>query len=223
MLDVVCVLKTGNFKNRQLNISYNKHHVKWLKDQFERYLTVPHKFICLTDIADEIDFCETRPLISNLPGWWSKIELFRPNLFPNKTLYLDLDMVIVGNIDEFAEHPHKFTMLRDVNNPTKGIGSAIIAWEGDYSFIYNNFMKDPKRYIQEGSINNKNWGDQGFIASQNVVQEYWQELFPDKIHSYKKNLLDGKLLPKTKLVAFHGEPKPQDVDYEWIPPFPLGV
>jgi hypothetical protein len=75
---IACVLKSGLFKpwgHKDYTVQYGPHHVLWLREQFARQLSAPHRFICLTDM--DIPGVEPRPLRDDLPGWWSKMELFR--------------------------------------------------------------------------------------------------------------------------------------------------
>jgi len=62
------------------------------------------KFWCLTNIKTKIKDCNSIELKYNLPGWWSKLELFRDDLpFRGRTLYLDLDVLICNHIDKIIE------------------------------------------------------------------------------------------------------------------------
>jgi alpha-N-acetylglucosamine transferase len=72
-----------------------------IKKMVSRNLTIPYNFVCLsnTDVP-----CERIPLIHDWPGWWSKIELFRPGLFEDWVLYLDLDVLIMQNIDDLVKY-----------------------------------------------------------------------------------------------------------------------
>ena len=92
-LQVILVLKSGG--------DFNPDHVTRLLTQIEKHLTVPHKVFCLTDYPGiSSGAIEGIPLLDNLPGWWSKIEIFRT--FTN-ALYFDLDTTILGDINFLAE------------------------------------------------------------------------------------------------------------------------
>ena len=213
MTTIACVLKTGVWKNRHMKITYSAKHVRWLQGMVTRFCPVPYRFVCLTDT--QIDGVETLPLKDNLPGWWSKMELFRE--FQN-CFYLDLDTVLVGDISEIVNHPHKFSALRNFSRTpdTKRMGSAVMAWNGDYRFLYDRFMHAPKRHMAECSSSNK-WGDQGFICHElNWAFDRFQDLFPGQIVSYKVHCKDG-VPPGASVVCFHGKPKPWDITRDWIP------
>ena len=56
----------------------------------------PHQFHCLSNVKLPI---ATIQLKHNWIGWWSKVELFRPNLFSGPVFYLDLDIIICKNFE----------------------------------------------------------------------------------------------------------------------------
>jgi hypothetical protein len=197
MLTVACVLKSGG--------DYGPEYVERLRDGVAANLSIPYKFVCLTDL--DLDLCETIQLINDLPGWWSKIELFR---LRGPVLYFDLDTVIGGNLDKIAAYPHEFTMLREFK--PKGwapgaYGSGVMAWCGDYEFILDNFTDStPARY----NTANK-WGDQAYIFDQKKTVDLFQEIFPAKFASYKWTPPDQK--QQAAVVCYHGQPRPQQTGW----------
>jgi hypothetical protein len=171
---------------------------------------------CYTDRQHSIPIdsgINFKPLNSNLRGWWPKLSLFaRVELMSSPTLYLDLDTVITGNIDkicEYVEKCNKFTILRDFYRP-EGYGSGMMAWNGDYSYIWSEFCKNPI-----GIINKYNgvMGDQWFMQDMVKDANLWQDQFKDEIVSYKVDCVNGRP-EKAKVVCFHGEPRPHDVGWK---------
>ena len=135
-LTVICVLRSSP--------EYDASWVEKLKNGVERNMTVPHVFKCLSDV--EVP-CERIPMVEDWPGWWSKIELFRPGVITGKTLYLDLDTVILSNIDHLTNFKHDFAMMRNLNAPYMP-GSAVM-WFGKppSSEVYDRFKKDPHNSV----------------------------------------------------------------------------
>ena len=76
MITVTTVLKTGSV--------YDYTWVDKLKRSLERHLKIPYKFLPLSDYQHPYSHYS---LIQDNPKYWNKIELFRPNLFNQKTLY----------------------------------------------------------------------------------------------------------------------------------------
>ncbi len=211
---IACVLKTGVWKNRFINVSYSVKHVRWLQNMVNKFCGTGHDFVCLTDA--EIPGVKTIPLRDNLPGWWSKMELFREF---DDCFYIDLDTVLVGDISELLNYNHKFTALRNFSSVVSSnrMGSAIMAWKGNYKFIYDAFMKDQQKHIKEYTTSEK-WGDQGFINGQLQGKfDRWQDLFPGCIVSQKTNMKNNVLPQGALIVCFHGTPKPWEVKADWIP------
>ena len=169
-------------------------------------LYIKHDFVCLSDTEVPCDRIE---LQDNLPGWWSKLELFRKGLFDTKVLYFDLDTVFMGNIDLLAEYDHSFSMLRGFREATVNRrASGIMAWNGDYSFIYDNFKKLTPEQIAEIKM------DQKFIKAQleehNIEPDVVQEILPGVV-SYKNDCRKKKIRPeKLSIICFHGKPRPHE-------------
>lgn len=63
-MKIVTVLRSGG--------DYNHEHVQWLYKQLPDDI----EKICFTDLT--IPGVQTIKLTENLPGWWSKIEIFDP-------------------------------------------------------------------------------------------------------------------------------------------------
>src|SRR3990172_3781810 len=85
----VTVLKTGG--------EYTESHVEWLQRQ------VQETVYCLTDSNQAMAGVVRIPLLLNLPGWWSKMEMFSMTSAPD-FLYADLDTVFLNGIPpEFKE------------------------------------------------------------------------------------------------------------------------
>jgi hypothetical protein len=162
--EIRCVLKTGG--------PYTALYVKRLKKAVENNCNWPFSFLCLTD-DPSIDFCPVTPLKHGWPGWWSKIELFRPDLPQVPVLYLDLDTIIIGNIDKLVSlsDTELFIALRGFNHKFKKAGmenfaSGIMAGAFyNYTHVYAEFCRNPMKNMNQPR---ENWmhGDQVFIADQ---------------------------------------------------------
>lgn len=215
MRTIACVLKTGVWRNRHMRVEYGPDHVRWLRDQFPRYVGTAYRFVCLSDIP--IAGVDVIPLRDDLPGWWSKLELFREL---EDAFYVDLDTVIVGDITRMVKHKHKFTVLRNLSSKQEGrIGSGVMAWRGDYSHLYRTFMADPQRHMAE-CVTPAKWGDQGFIQQvqrEHGGWEYFQDLWPGRIQSFKTDLRYGDPGKDCRIVCFHGEPRPWASGKSWVP------
>lgn len=199
MVEVVaCVYKTGG--------DYSLEYVKRLRDGVKKNCNRP--FVCLSDDFGAKEYCdEYIPLVNGWDGWWSKIELF--NNF-DSALYFDLDTVINGDIQELCDYDHKFTMLSDFNKKNTRPASGVMAWNGDYRYIYDRFsMNLTKKY----SAKNNLWGDQGYINDVlDKDPDRFQDIFPSRFASYKWDRPIKKR--KASVVCYHGKPRPHETGWK---------
>lgn len=196
LVTVVCVLRSGG--------DFTPEYVERLKNGIDANLS-GHRFVCLSDCDVP---CERVPLVTDWPGWWAKVELFR---LTGKILYFDLDTIITGSLQEIADYPHKFTMLRDVGRYSRS-ASGMLAWQGNYSRLYDSFSSDliPKYMDHARGAAGGPWGDGGYI-SDHVEHEIFQDLFPGQIVSYKwqrKTERQG-----ARVVCYHGPPRPHETGW----------
>lgn len=225
MVTFLTVLKSRNPGNDYgMHVGYSIYYPEYvyaLQAQIEKHYNKPHRFVCLTDF--EGMKCETIKLENNLPGWWSKLEIFRPELVTGSNydifVYLDLDTCIVGDITELVEYPHKFSALSQVDSETvagrdKGnrFASGIMAWRGDYYEIYKSFMFNPVFYMNKHSKD----GDQSFLSKFLPDFKPVQEI-TSGIINYKFELRDKENLPKdANIIYFHAQHKPWRLNHGWI-------
>ena len=157
---IVCVYRMGK--------DFSPEYVYKLRNAVQRH-SQDQDFVCLTNDSN-LD-CDKAMLKHNWPGWWSKIELFRPDIGLRNAVYLDLDTVILANIDELINLANKvlFSPLRGFNQKfacpgKRNFASGVMI--GDFCRfpeVYSTFVENPG----EGMKKRGKWrhGDQGFIAS----------------------------------------------------------
>ncbi|WP_112874413.1 hypothetical protein [Paracoccus endophyticus] len=101
---------------------YGAADVNNLARGVRRHLARPHRFICLTDDAAGLDAgIEALPLpdLRLPPGSgdtrWRKLALFGRDLhgLAGTALFLDLDLVVIGNLAPFFDHPGAVCVIRD--------------------------------------------------------------------------------------------------------------
>jgi len=209
MLAIGTVLKTGG--------EFNWSQAAILRDSVARNMprTIPYKFRVLTNDREASDPVK---LEYNLPGWWSKMELFRPEVRESwgDTLYFDLDTAIVGGLGDIATvcnaRPN-FTVLRDFYR-SNGYGSGMMFIPAKLTEPWAKF--DVEIIPEYASAN---LGDQQFLEKFPAVR--WQDLVPRQIHSFKPAAFPGATLggkPKdARVVCFHGKPRPWETKANhWI-------
>lgn len=205
MLHVVCI-RAGEV--------FSPAYVVNLKDMVVRNVQegFPGRFVCFTDRPDELPAdIETAPLPADLPGWWSKLALFRDGLFPegDRVLFFDLDTVITGSIDKLVAYDGDFAILRDFYRPN-GLQSSVMAWEaGEQTEIWESFER-------AGCPMDNPGGDQAWIERVGCLgwMRRWQTLFPGMFVSYKQT---HGIPAEASVVVFHGKPRPHEVTEGWVP------
>lgn len=158
------------------------------------------KFVCYTDDPTGLDDCiETRELPKELEGWWGKLYLF--SQLKEKTLFLDLDTVIVGGLDDIVAYDGDFAILRDFYRPN-GLQSSFMLWNGDHSYIWDKWVEAGQPRVDGG--------DQAWIEKTVTKFDIWQDLYQGDFVSYKANHCQDKFPKGSKVVIFHGNPRPHE-------------
>jgi hypothetical protein len=179
-------------------------------------LTLPHQFVCLSNVHVKGVGCI--PLEDDLPGWWSKIELFKHDF--GRTLYLDLDTLPVGSLDEIVNYPAEIAfspphhVLVGQPEPTKRPGlniryqTSCMVWTPPAGVeIFKCFHESTMRRLN---------GDQDWIAELNPGYA----LMPKEWFGKIKHCPDG---PKHDMkVVFGGAVKNDDSNYKWVKDVWLG-
>lgn len=93
-----------------------------------------------------------------------------------------------------------------------------MSWgQGNLRTVYTDFLKNPKMIM-----NNFRRGDQEWIEEKNPKIDFFQDMFPKEIVSYKKDctLKGSRTEPSiagcVKIVCFHGIPKPHQIKFACI-------
>lgn len=191
MINIVCVLRAGG------KVGYDSSWVTKLKNSVARNLSIPHRFICLSDCDVP---CDRIPLDEIGAGFWAKLQLFKSNMFTDPVLYIDLDTVICKNIDDIVNcvKDEKFVMWYETDK--KIHSSALMYWNGDYSYIWELYNRDPEHW-QALYAHPPLYGDQAVI-SEHVEHKTFLDLCPTKwfhIASKKDSFLD---LSDVKMLMF---------------------
>ena len=203
MLNVVCV-NQGNYLGR------GKEYVEKLCDMVFRNTSKEFNFICFTDDDQSYDpMVQKRPIPKECKGWFAKLFLFSKEAdLKGRTFYFDLDTIINGNLDEYFEYKGKFAILRDFYRPD-GYGSGLMAWQEGYGeHIWNAFKNLNYPEIQGG--------DQSFIEKFVKDADILQDVFPGIIKSYKGDDCERWPPNGSKIICFHGTPRPHEVSGSWI-------
>ena len=157
---VCCVWVRGN-------VPFSLQYVVTLRRMVQRNLSVPHRFVCLTDRRGRIPGIEMIHVNSpkGMFGWWSKIELWKPGRFEGRVMYLDLDTLVVRSLDPIVSFDSKMALIPDAgtfvsrkHQLVKRFNSSVMVWDagmGDELFTQWNI-----------GVTKRLHGDQDWIGEQ---------------------------------------------------------
>ena len=208
-MKIMTVLKSGG--------EYKPEHVQALQRQCSGYAPI-YEFQCLTDMP--VPGVDCIPLKYGYPGWWSKLEMFRPDV-KGDLFFMDLDTILVGPLDDIlaACTGQRIIVLRDFYRDGKrlraGVGSGLMYLpEGCRAEPWRFFQVNPRAHMQA-----MHKGDQQLLEllwGKDVPT--WQDIVPGQVVSYKVHCCQGFQLggapiyrgvPEgARIICFHGQPRP---------------
>lgn len=198
---------------------YQPLQVQVLHRQAQKYAPWAD-FLCLSDVP--VPDVPTAPLKTKWPGWWSKMELFDPEL-KGDFLFVDLDTVFVGDLEDVLT-VGKLTVIGDFYREHLGATSAVqsglmwLPWE-DRAEVWEYFMRDPEWNMKSClRRDGTDAGDQMLLEHLWLKKAArWQVELPGQVISYKRHCcrsilgqgLVYKGVPETaRVICFHGRPRP---------------
>lgn len=210
--NIALVLKTGGD-------TYDHRYVNTLAANIRKNVSLKFNLAVLTDNSDGLNpnlVDEIIPLKHNYHGWWSKIELFRPDIFTGRVFYMDLDTVVVNNIDEMVKFNSMFAGIRDLYHHTF-LQTGVMSWDSAHNHqLYEDFVPRSKMIMAQYRE-----GDAKWIRENLYNYDYLPDEFPGRIVSYKAHCLnkstgDVKIPKDASIVCFHGKPRPHTVTHPTI-------
>ena len=202
---------------------YNHEFVNRLYYSILKHTKNKTRLICFTDDISGINdnvVCKDLPEIK-LPKQismtpWRKLSVWQEPLLnlSGDVLFLDLDLVVTGNLDKFFEFKKtSYCVIENWTQKGKNIGntSCFRFNIGQHKQIFDNFQKSPTIIWKKYHI------EQVYISKEIESQYFWPENW---CQSFKHSLLPSwpmriwkpaKLPNDTSIVAFTGKPDPDDV------------
>jgi len=211
---------------------YGPDFVNRLYRSIQRQTKRKTRLVCFTDDGTGINpnvQIEPIPHI-NLPDNliltpWRKLTMWKAPLadLEGDVLFLDLDLVITGHLDDFFDfEPGRFCVIDNWTQPGEGIGntSCFRFPVGQYTHIYDDIHANPdpilKKYIIEQVYITKELDDVVFWPAIWCVS-FKHSLLP----KWPMNFFKTPELPRdTKVVAFTGKPDQDEaVIGDWPAPW----
>ena len=204
---------------------YGPEFVNRLASMVRRNTKRSTRFICFTEDESMVDSSldiEIHPLPDiNIPerfSWspWRKLSVWQAPLAgitSGDILFLDLDLVVTGSLDDFFDYqPGKYIAIDNWTQPGQGVGntSAFRFPTGKYTHIFDDFDSDPEKILSKWRI------EQQYISDTIDEMLFWPK---EWCVSFKHSLLppwplnyfkDAHLTPDARIVAFTGKPDADD-------------
>jgi hypothetical protein len=202
---------------------FPSYYVNRLHNMVKRNLTLPFNFVCFTDDPEGIDpeiitapIPEVNVPPANQYSPWRKLASYQENLggLSGKTMFLDLDNIIVDNIDCFFDYTDKFAIIENWTQLGRGIGnSSVYVYEiGKYKDLLEGFNNDPHKVVDLYD------NEQIYVTKTLGTEKI--EFFPETwCRSFKRHSVAGRIgrffiepkLPEgVKILSFHGHPRPHE-------------
>ena len=186
-----------------------------------------YRFVCITDdthsLMKGVECFPLQDLNSSLPDHmkstpWLKLLVWDNPLYDleGDALFLDLDVVITGNISDFFDYcPGKYCVIHNWTEPKKRTGNTSVFRFpiGQYPEILHDFKRNMLGTFQKYRI------EQRYISS--VIEPKGEQVFwPSSwCRSFKEELLPNwpmrffvspELPEDARIVVFHGKPDPDE-------------
>jgi len=213
-----------------------------MREMIRRHYAPAHRFVCVTDRPKDLPGIETIPLWDDLasvpspfgrsyPSCYRRLKLFSPDagdIFGERLVCIDLDMVIVNDILPLFDRPEDFVIWGESDFPNQQAynGSLWMLKTGTRTKAWTEF--DPKTSPKTAWAHGGRGSDQGWLCYILGKKEAkWTRA--DGVYSFRKHIAKfGNHLPKdARVVAFHGKEDPWNYrcqQISWIKQhYPTGV
>lgn len=213
---------------------YSPEYVNRLYRACARNASVPFDFVVYVGPeAEKPGRCAAidraiRIVPTGLPYWWCGMPWWMkapPGVHTGSVLYLDLDVVVVGSLDDLILWPGEHAYMKDYPShccpaglERDGNASAALIRNGAGARVWDEYVAagmpawnpldpPPDRKLP--------------LAVQSILNDPAQgipfDVFPEEwVASYKLDVLPRGLPEDCRIVSFHGRPKPHETDWTWV-------
>ena len=204
-------------------VKFHADYVNRLYRAVARHLTLPHRFVCLTDDSAGLDpNIETFPIpdmpidISGPERGWTKILTFSEQLYDlrGQCLFLDLDVLITDTMDEFFSVEGDVVIIKDWLKRDGTGNSSVYRFEiGRHPDVLDEFIR------RWPGVKSQYRNEQEFISATLIKKQalsYWPDSWCRSfkrhcMQSFPLSLVKTPQLPESaKIIVFHGHPNPDE-------------
>ncbi len=181
-VNILCLYWVGEFRGRD----FTMNDVERLYRSVRKHIDRPFTFYCLTNSEEGFpSHIKVIPLIYAWPGWWSKMEIHRPDLPSGRTLYMDLDSHVMRSLGPILDFKGDLVMFDTQIPKSKWAWLKKDKWVCRYQAatmlftpgtevmrkVWNTFLLSPKRYMNQYRSDQDIMGD--WIPDQPTFPANW--------------------------------------------------
>jgi len=215
-LNVVCFLWDGDRWDVEAHKGYD--YVNTLYRSVQRNLSLPHRFICLSNL-DKTRFepgIEVLPL--NPPSWKGclpKVCMFDPELgLKGRVFSLDIDVVITGSLDDMASCELPIIVRSSFIYPHLLDGDVVgFQISDEMAEKVWTPLKTTPRWVEHVTGGRERFWYREVFGHK---MARYQIEYPGQLLSYKNHIQGIGVLPENaRIVSCHGRPRPHEINERW--------
>ena len=194
-------------------------YVERLFNMIQRNTTLSFNFVCFTDrkhlvgTSKEIKYVLLPQKVTDLSKNFTKIWVYSAtNELHGRVVLFDLDTVITGNIDAMLSYSGPWCGIKAFKETRHHFGGGMISFQKEqYTWLWDELFTNYDKWNAEVK------GQERFLYQALLPSDTdtWQDLFPNQLVSYKRQC-QRRLPTAARIVAFHGKPRPHEVQDKWV-------
>ena len=186
----------ANDKSEKFSRCYDEKWALKLYRMWHRNLTIPHRFVLFTDRQRKLPEEITQIVRPNLGknGYGDCVVPFK---IEEPMIFTGLDTLIVGNCDKFARWCFEADKIALPKHPNE-------------DFSINGVVLKPQGHTE---IFEEWRGENDMDWMRKWPHDRIDNLWPDRVVSYKKAVRDPRLFMLARIIYFHGQPKMHNLSH----------
>lgn len=185
----------------------------------KKWANQPFNFICFTNEELKVnENIQLRPFqLVSKKGVLARFYMFSKDagLFDTQVLCLDLDVVIVGPLDDLMNYRGQYCVRNRwiPGQEHQGAGDIVSfqAGEENEKIFWDPLIKDPLAAVKATNGYEPYWIDRTIGEH----PETWDDVAPKQIFSYKHHVRGKGVPDNARIISCHGSPRPHQIEEEW--------
>ena len=206
---------------------YRPAHVQRLAASVARWLALPHRFVCVTDLRVPGVKTLKNPAPQYSDRCYRRLWLFSAAArgLDDQILHLDLDLVLCGPLDPLVQREAPLVVYKAGSIAARGYSlnpSVLLVKTGTQTDIWERFCRESTRLARRANAD-------GFWGSDQAVLSYLRKDMPVETFGVEDGVVSFRQIrheqlaappPGTRIVSFHGRRTPFDpavqAEHPWI-------